>query len=77
MIRLAAFAAAALLLASPVLAQEEEVYANIENVQGDADGFFELFSILQDAVMFGDPTTISPSTSGATRLTASCRLVVA
>ncbi|MBJ3783550.1 hypothetical protein [Devosia sediminis] len=42
----------------PALAQsEEDVYASIESIHGNADGFFELFSILQDAVMFGDPVT--------------------
>ncbi|QQR39958.1 hypothetical protein [Devosia rhizoryzae] len=48
-----------LAVAAPALAQEEEVYQQIEDIQGDADGFFELFSALQDAAMFGDPTTIA------------------
>jgi len=49
---------AALLLASPVAAEsEEDVYARIESIHGNADGFFEVFSLLQDAVMFGDPVT--------------------
>lgn len=48
-----------LALAAPAMAQEEEVYERIETIQGNADGFFELFSILQDAAMFGDPTTIA------------------
>lgn len=38
---------------------EEDVAANIEAVQGDSDGFFELFGLLQDAMMFGDPVTIA------------------
>lgn len=58
-LRLASLSLAVLLLASPVLAQEEEVYENIENIHGDADGFFELFSLLQDAMMFGDPVTVA------------------
>lgn len=36
---------------------EEDVHANIEAIHGNADGFFEVFSLLQDAVMFGDPVT--------------------
>ena len=49
---------AVLLLASPVAAEsEEDVYARIESIHGNADGFFEVFSLLQDAVMFGDPVT--------------------
>lgn len=42
----------------PAIAQsEEDVYASIEDIHGNADGFFEVFSLLQDAVMFGDPVT--------------------
>ena len=42
----------------PALAQsEEDVYASIDAIHGNADGFFEVFSLLQDAVMFGDPVT--------------------
>jgi hypothetical protein len=42
----------------PALAQsEEDVHASIEAIHGNADGFFEVFSLLQDAVMFGDPVT--------------------
>ena len=49
---------AVLLLASPVAAEsEEDVYDRIESIHGNADGFFEVFSLLQDAVMFGDPVT--------------------
>jgi hypothetical protein len=45
---------------SSVFAQsEEEVHARIEQVHGDANGFFELFSLLQDAMMFGDPVTFA------------------
>ncbi|MCP8883819.1 hypothetical protein NIM87_09940 [Devosia sp. XJ19-1] len=51
----------ALLLAGaamPAFAQsEEDIHANIEAIHGNADGFFEVFSLLQDAVMFGDPVT--------------------
>jgi hypothetical protein len=57
--RLALFALAGLLLSSPAFAQsEEEVYDDIETIHGDADGFFEVFSLLQDAMMFGDPVTV-------------------
>lgn len=55
-----AFLAAMLLAGTtlPAAAQsEEDVYAGIESIHGNADGFFELFSLLQDAVMFGDPVT--------------------
>ena len=38
---------------------EEDVVASIESIHGDSEGFFELLSLLQDAVMFGDPTTIA------------------
>ena len=42
----------------PAAAQsEEDVHASIEDIHGNADGFFEVFSLLQDAVMFGDPVT--------------------
>ncbi len=59
MLRIAALSVAAILLASPVLAQEEVVFENIENIHGNAEGFFELFSLLQDAMMFGDPVTVA------------------
>lgn len=46
--------------AIPALAQSEEaVYESIEAIHGDANGFFELFSIVQGAMMFGDPVTIA------------------
>ena len=46
--------------AAPSFAQsEEDVAANIERVQGDSDGFFELFSMAQDAVLFDNPTAIA------------------
>lgn len=57
-LRLAALASAILLLATPVLAQEEEVFDRIETIHGDAEGFFEVFALLQDAMMFGDPVTV-------------------
>lgn len=56
-----ALLAGILLAAAPhaALAQsEEEVYASIDAIHGNADGFFEVFSLLQDAVMFGDPATV-------------------
>ncbi len=50
----------ALPLAAPANAQsEEEVHASIESIHGDADGFFELFSLLQEAITFGDPVTVA------------------
>lgn len=57
-LRLATLASAVLLLASPVLAQEEEVFDRITTIHGDAEGFFEVFALLQDAMMFGDPVTV-------------------
>lgn len=61
MSRLALAAILALTIAAPpVLAQDEEaVWNNIESIHGNADGFFELLSLLQDAVMFGDPVTFA------------------
>lgn len=51
-------ALAALVTSLPSFGQsEEDVHANIEAIHGNADGFFEVFSLLQDAVMFGDPVT--------------------
>ncbi|KKB80465.1 hypothetical protein VW35_06535 [Devosia soli] len=52
MLRTAATALIALALLLPAAASEEEIYANIENIHGDADGFFEVFSGVQDAAMF-------------------------
>lgn len=46
-------------LVAPAIAQEEEVWNDIENIHGDADGFFEVFSGLQDAVLFDTPTDIA------------------
>jgi len=57
MLRTLATAFLTLALVVPAVASEEEVYANIEAIHGNADGFFEVFSLLQDAVMFGDPVT--------------------
>lgn len=43
------------LLAVPVLAQsEEDVMSQIENIQGDSEGFGEAFGQLQDGFLFGD-----------------------
>ncbi|MHA6297487.1 hypothetical protein [Devosia sp. CAU 1758] len=56
-----AFLAVALPLCAPLPAaaqSEEDIYASIEAIHGNADGFFEVFSLLQDAVMFGDPVTL-------------------
>jgi hypothetical protein len=55
-----ALLAATLLLGSPLPAaaqSEEDIYTGIEAIHGNAEGFFEVFSLLQDAVMFGDPVT--------------------
>ncbi|RYE60829.1 MAG: hypothetical protein EOO82_02725 [Oxalobacteraceae bacterium] len=52
MLRIAATALFALALVAPTLASEEDVYANIEAIHGNADGFFEIFSGVQDAAMF-------------------------
>ncbi|UYO00945.1 MAG: hypothetical protein KIT02_07015 [Devosia sp.] len=57
---IATLALTACLVANPVpaMAQDEEaVWDNIENIHGNADGFFEVFGLLQDALMFGDPVT--------------------
>ncbi len=44
----------------PAFAQsEEDVIAQIENIHGDSVGFGEAFGRLQDAFLFGDPTTIA------------------
>lgn len=57
---LAAACLAATLLAVPAFAQsEEQVMAQIESIHGDAEGFGEAFGLLQDAFLFGDPTTIA------------------
>lgn len=58
MMRYAAPALLALALFTPAMASEEEVYANIEAIHGDADGFFELFAGIQDATM-SNPTDIT------------------
>lgn len=52
MLRHVALALLALALAMPAMASEEDVYANIEAIHGDADGFFEIFAGVQDATMF-------------------------
>lgn len=39
-------------IATPALAQEEAIMAQIEAVQGDADGFSEAFAKLQDGFLF-------------------------
>ena len=60
--RLTVFAAAFVLTLAtvPAFAQsEEDVMAQIENIHGDLVGFGEAFGRLQDAFLFGDPTTIA------------------
>lgn len=60
--RLTSLAAAFVLtlFAVPAFAQsEEDVMAQIENIHGDSVGFGEAFGLLQDAFLFGDPTTIA------------------
>ena len=60
--RLTVFAAAFVLTLAtvPAFAQsEEDVMAQIENIHGDSVGFGEAFGRLQDAFLFGDPTTIA------------------
>lgn len=48
------------LLAAPVFAQsEEDVMARIETLHGQSEEFGEAFGLLQDAFLFGDPTTIA------------------
>jgi hypothetical protein len=68
MIRLPAltFAAFALAMitAAPAFAQsEEDIYNSIESIHGDADGFFELFSTIQQAMQYGDSVTIAANAS--------------
>jgi hypothetical protein len=52
MLRSLASIAVMLCLAPAVLADEEEVYASIEAIHGNADGFFEVFSGVQEAALF-------------------------
>ncbi|SFV29972.1 hypothetical protein SAMN05216456_0884 [Devosia crocina] len=52
MLRTLASALLTLALLVPASASEEEVYISIENIHGDADGFFDVFSGVQDAAMF-------------------------
>lgn len=55
-----ATALALTLLAVPASAQsEEDVIARIESIHGDFEGFSEAFALMQDAFLFGDPTTIA------------------
>ena len=55
-----ATALALTVLAVPAFAQsEEDVMARIESIHGDSVGFGEAFGLLQDAFLFGDPTTIA------------------
>jgi hypothetical protein len=46
-----------LAFALPALAQEDEVMAQIETVQGDSVGFGEAFDALKDAFVTGDPAS--------------------
>ncbi len=60
LITLAASLVAIAALAVPAFAQsEEDVIAQIENIHGDFEGFSEAFARMQDAFLFGDPTTIA------------------
>lgn len=46
--------------AQPAFAQDEQaVWDNIESIHGDADGFFEIYGAIQDAIMSDDPFVIS------------------
>ena len=48
------------LLATPVFAQDEEdVMGRIEMLHGQSEEFGEIFGTLQDAFLFGDPTSIA------------------
>ena len=48
------------LLVAPAFAQsEEDVLAQIETLHGMSTEFGEAFGMLQDAFLFGDPTTIA------------------
>lgn len=50
----------AALCVSPALAQsEEDVMNQIESLHGKSVEFSEAFGLLQDAFLFGDPTTIA------------------
>lgn len=62
MLRLASCLALAVTLVATPLAfaqSEEDVMASIENIQGDAEGFFEVFGGLQDAMLFDNPDAIA------------------
>jgi hypothetical protein len=52
-------AAALAFVAVPAIAQEEAVMERIESIHGDSVGFGEAFGLMQDAFLFGDPTTIA------------------
>ena len=48
------------LLVVPAFAQsEEDVMAQIESLHGQSEAFGEAFGALQDAFLFGDPTSIA------------------
>lgn len=56
----AVIALTAFALTAPAFAQsEEDVMSNIESIHGDSEGFGEIFGLIQDAFLFGDPTTIA------------------
>ena len=62
MLRLASALALAITLVGTPLAfaqSEEDVMASIENIHGDAEGFFEVFGGLQDAMLFDNPAAIA------------------
>ena len=60
MSRIALIATALGLAAQPAFAQDEQaIWDNIESIHGDADGFFEIYGAIQDAIMSDDPFVIS------------------
>jgi hypothetical protein len=56
----AAVALTAFALTAPAFAQsEEDVMSSIESIHGDSEGFGDIFGLIQDAFLFGDPTTLA------------------
>ncbi|MDB5622768.1 MAG: hypothetical protein JWR39_1331 [Devosia sp.] len=52
-----AFALTQLVAGSAFAQSEEDVFEQIETIQGDAEGFGEAFGALQDAFLLGDPAS--------------------